>query len=132
MGLGNGIGLPSANAGMLSVRPELAGTASGLGGAITIGGGAGLAALAGAALSVLLIMLMAGPRGGALALILAGAAISSLAGAGISLALNLAPNPYAAYEIMTWLMGSLADRSAPEVQLAAPFILAGCGLLYHG
>lgn len=50
MGLGNGIGLPSANAGILSVRPELAGTASGLGGAISIGGGAGLAALAGALL----------------------------------------------------------------------------------
>lgn len=50
MGLGNGIGLPSANAGILSVRPDLAGTASGLGGAIMIGGGAGLAALAGAIL----------------------------------------------------------------------------------
>ena len=50
MGLGNGIGLPSANAGILSVRPELAGTASGLGGSIMIGGGAGLAALAGAIL----------------------------------------------------------------------------------
>ena len=47
MGLGNGICLPNANAGMLSVRPELAGTASGLGGAILIGGGAGLAAFAG-------------------------------------------------------------------------------------
>jgi DHA1 family bicyclomycin/chloramphenicol resistance-like MFS transporter len=47
MGLGNGICLPNANAGMLSVRPELAGTASGLGGAILIGGGAVLAALAG-------------------------------------------------------------------------------------
>jgi DHA1 family bicyclomycin/chloramphenicol resistance-like MFS transporter len=47
MGLGNGICLPNANAGMLSVRPELAGTASGLGGAIMIGGGAGLAAIAG-------------------------------------------------------------------------------------
>jgi MFS transporter, DHA1 family, multidrug resistance protein len=47
MGLGNGICLPNANAGMLSVRPELAGTASGLGGAIMIGGGAGLAAVAG-------------------------------------------------------------------------------------
>ncbi len=47
MGLGNGICLPSANAGILSVRPELAGTASGLGGAILIGGGAALAAIAG-------------------------------------------------------------------------------------
>ncbi|AZL58497.1 Bcr/CflA family efflux MFS transporter [Tabrizicola piscis] len=47
MGMGNGICLPNANAGMLSVRPELAGTASGLGGAILIGGGAALASLAG-------------------------------------------------------------------------------------
>ncbi len=46
VGLGNGIALPNANAGMLSVRPELAGTASGLGGTLTIGGGAALSALA--------------------------------------------------------------------------------------
>jgi hypothetical protein len=32
MGVGNGVSLPNANAGILSVRPELAGTASGLGG----------------------------------------------------------------------------------------------------
>ena len=50
VGIGNGMTLPNANAGMLSIRPELAGTASGLGGAIQIGGGAGLAALAGALL----------------------------------------------------------------------------------
>jgi len=47
VGLGNGILLPSANAGMLSVRPQLAGSAAGLGGAFTIGLGAGLSALAG-------------------------------------------------------------------------------------
>ncbi len=51
MALGNGMLLPNANAGMMSVRPELAGTASGLGGTMTIGGGAALAALAGALLS---------------------------------------------------------------------------------
>lgn len=51
MGMGNGVALPNANAGILSVRPELAGTASGLGGAINIGGGAALAALAGALLT---------------------------------------------------------------------------------
>ncbi|MFK7763064.1 MAG: multidrug effflux MFS transporter [Roseobacter sp.] len=50
VGLGNGLVIPNATAGMLSVRPNLAGTASGLGGAIMIGGGAGLSALAGAAL----------------------------------------------------------------------------------
>jgi iron complex transport system permease protein len=68
-------------------------------------------------------------RGGTLALILAGAAVSSIAGAGVSLALNLAPNPYAAYEISTWLLGSLADRSWDHVWLAAPFILAGGAML---
>ena len=47
VGLGNGMVLPNSSAGMLSVRPHLAGTASGFGGAITIGGGAALAAVAG-------------------------------------------------------------------------------------
>lgn len=47
VGLGNGMAMPNATAGMLSVRPHLAGTASGLGGAIMIGGGAALSALAG-------------------------------------------------------------------------------------
>lgn len=51
VGLGNGITLPSANAGIVSVRPHLAGSASGLGGAMMIGGGAALSALAGAILS---------------------------------------------------------------------------------
>ncbi|MEM6305797.1 MAG: multidrug effflux MFS transporter [Pseudomonadota bacterium] len=47
VGIGNGLCIPNATAGMLSVRPHLAGTASGLGGAIMIGGGAALAVLAG-------------------------------------------------------------------------------------
>ncbi|MCR9088332.1 MAG: multidrug effflux MFS transporter [Rhodobacteraceae bacterium] len=51
VGLGNGLVLPNATAGMLSVRPHLAGTASGVGGAMMIGGGAALAALAGAVLT---------------------------------------------------------------------------------
>ncbi len=50
VGLGNGMSIPNATAGMLSVRPHLAGSASGLGGAIMIGGGAALSALAGLAL----------------------------------------------------------------------------------
>ncbi|WP_137131290.1 multidrug effflux MFS transporter [Rhizobium sp. FY34] len=64
VGLGNGVTLPSANAGLVSVRPHLAGSASGLGGALYVGGGAGLSVVAGAVLSeetgvmpVLLIML---------------------------------------------------------------------------
>lgn len=51
IGIGNGLVLPNASAGMLSVRPHLAGTASGLGGAMMIGGGAALSALAGAVLT---------------------------------------------------------------------------------
>jgi DHA1 family bicyclomycin/chloramphenicol resistance-like MFS transporter len=51
MGLGNGMTIPNATAGALSVRPELAGTASGLSGAMMIGGGAALSALAGTLLS---------------------------------------------------------------------------------
>ncbi len=67
--------------------------------------------------------------GGTLSLILAGAAISSVAFACVELALNLAPSPFAAYEIMTWLMGSLQDRSWDHVALAAPFIAVGAILL---
>ena len=51
VGLGNGMVLPNATSGMLSVRPHLAGTASGLGGAIMVGGGAALSALAGVMLT---------------------------------------------------------------------------------
>lgn len=60
MGLGNGMTIPNATAGMLSVRPHLAGTASGLGGALMIGGGAALSAIAGASLT---------PENGAFALL---------------------------------------------------------------
>jgi len=70
-----------------------------------------------------------GSGGGTITLVLAGAAVSALAAAGIALSLNFAPNPYAAYEIMTWLMGSLADRSWVHVFLVTPFILLGCAML---
>ncbi|WP_264298870.1 multidrug effflux MFS transporter [Pseudooceanicola spongiae] len=71
VGLGNGMTIPCANAGMLSVRPHLAGTASGLGGAMMIGGGAALSALAGGMLSpesgatpLIWIMMLCGVAGG--------------------------------------------------------------------
>jgi iron complex transport system permease protein len=72
-----------------------------------------------------------GRNGGTLALILAGTAVSGLAAALIAVALNLAPNPYAAYEIMTWLMGSLADRSWNSVLLVLPFVVVGCAMLLY-
>lgn len=88
-----------------------------------------LAALAGALASVFLVMALAGPRGGSLTLILAGIAISSLAGALSSLVLNLSPNPFAANEIVFWMMGSLADRSMTHVWLALPLMGIGWALL---
>ena len=89
-----------------------------------------LAAIAGALVSVALLILVAGPRASLLVLILAGLAISSLAGAGTSLALNLAPNPFAALEIAFWLLGSLEDRSMRHVLIALPFMVAGAILLF--
>lgn len=50
-GFGNGLTNPSANAGALSVRPTLAGSASGLSGALIVGGGAVLASITGALLT---------------------------------------------------------------------------------
>jgi DHA1 family bicyclomycin/chloramphenicol resistance-like MFS transporter len=61
VGLGNGLALPSANAGIVSVRPKLAGAASGLGGFLQVGGGAAMSALAGLVLT---------PQSGPLPLIL--------------------------------------------------------------
>ena len=88
-----------------------------------------LAALAGAGTGVLLVLLLAGPRGASITLILAGIAISSLAAALTSLVLNLSPNPYAASEIVFWMMGSLADRSMTHVWLALPLMVLGWGAL---
>jgi iron complex transport system permease protein len=88
-----------------------------------------LMALAGAVGATLLVQALAGLAGGALTLILAGVAVSSLTGALTALVLNLSPNPFAAAEIVFWMLGSLADRSMTHLVLAAPFVLAGLALL---
>jgi iron complex transport system permease protein len=88
-----------------------------------------LLAIAGA-LAALVPLVWLSRRGESpLGLILAGVAVATLAGAGISLALNLAPNPFAAMEITTWLLGSLEDRTPADVRLALPCIVAGAALL---
>jgi MFS transporter, DHA1 family, multidrug resistance protein len=51
VGVGNGLSNPCAHAGALSVRPELAGSASGLVGAMTIAGGSALSSMTGAVLT---------------------------------------------------------------------------------
>ena len=100
---------------------------SGLAGAsiLALPGGA----LVGAVASVVLLLGIAARHGSTLTLILSGVALSSLAGALTSLALNLSPNPFASYEIIFWLLGSLKDRSMVHVAVALPLMAAGAALL---
>jgi hypothetical protein len=88
-----------------------------------------LGGIAGAIIGLALVTLLAGSSSGALTLILAGVAINTLAAALTSLALNLAPSPYAALEIIFWLLGSLADRSFEHLRVALPFMLVGWALM---
>lgn len=84
-----------------------------------------VAGMLGALLSVVALMLLAGRSAPIIILLLAGLVLSSFAAAGTSLALNLAPNPFAALEVAFWLLGSLEDRSFQHVWMVAPFIIIG-------
>lgn len=88
-----------------------------------------LLAIAGAMVALWLLFLLTGRSESPLTLILAGVAVATLAGAGVSLALNLSPNPFAAMEIMSWLLGSLEDRAFNHVWIALPCIAIGLALL---
>jgi len=87
-------------------------------------------AIGGAWLGVVLLLLLAGSTSSIVTFVLAGVVLQSMATAGTALALNLAPTPWAVNEIVNWLMGALADRSMEELQLAAPFIIAGVAILF--
>jgi len=88
-----------------------------------------LGGIAGALLSVGMLVAIAGRRASLTVTLLAGLALASFAGAAIALILNLAPNPYIALEIAFWLLGSLRDRSMEHVWLAAPFMLTSWAVL---
>ncbi len=79
--------------------------------------------------AVMLLMVMVGRGGSAITFILAGVMVSAVAGALTSLVLSLTDDPYAAAEIINWLMGALTDRSFDDVLFAAPFAAAGMALL---
>jgi iron complex transport system permease protein len=96
----------------------------------TLSWGLPVAAICGAFLSVFLLVAVAGRNASLLLLILSGLAISALAGAGTALAMNLAPNPFAALEIAFWLLGSLEDRSMRHVTMALPFIVLSAAILF--
>jgi len=122
---------PLADPGLFGIAPGAAlGAVLAL---LVLGAGAGwalpAAALGGAAGAMGLLALIAGRTGGIALFTLAGIMIASLAGALTSLAISLAPNPFALSEIVTWLMGALADRDWRDVVIAAPPTLLGLALL---
>ncbi|QJU59153.1 iron ABC transporter permease [Sphingomonas sp. AP4-R1] len=88
-----------------------------------------LLAIGGGLVALLMLFALSGRSESPLTLILAGIAVSTLAGAGISLALNLSANPFAAMEIMSWLLGSLENRSIQHVWIALPCVVIGTALL---
>jgi len=84
-----------------------------------------IAAIAGAVLGTAALFAWAGRGATVATLLLVGVAINALAGAATAFGLALSPNPYAFYEVMFWLMGSLADRSLDHVALALPCVVVG-------
>ncbi|WP_028966478.1 FecCD family ABC transporter permease [Sphingomonas phyllosphaerae] len=86
-------------------------------------------ALAGAAVTMAALALIAGRSGSLILFTLAGMILTSITGSMTALALSLAPTPFAASEIMTWLMGALTDRSWNEVMVSGPLIAIGMAVL---
>ncbi|NKB98409.1 MAG: iron chelate uptake ABC transporter family permease subunit [Pseudomonadales bacterium] len=83
----------------------------------------------GALVAVWLLYRLSGRSSSTLSLVLAGVAINAFAGALTALVLNLSSNPFAAYEIVFWLMGSFADRSLQHVSICIVPIVLGWILL---
>jgi iron complex transport system permease protein len=88
-----------------------------------------LAAILGAALSTGAISLAARRTRSVVTLILIGVGIASFAGALMSLLLNLAPHPFSLADMIAWSLGSVANRSWRDLAFAAPFMVAGLGIL---
>src|SRR3546814_1242375 len=76
-----------------------------------------------------LLALLAGRSGSLILFTLAGMILSSLTGSLTALMISLAPTPFAASEIITWLMGALTDRSWDDVRLALPVMGLGMAVL---
>lgn len=84
-----------------------------------------LAGVAGGVAGMGTLFILSGAAASALTLVLAGVILNALAGAGISLLLSLSPSPWAAGEIVRWMLGALTDRSIDDLTIAAPLILVG-------
>ncbi len=89
-----------------------------------------LAAILGALAATVVIALAAVRTDSVLTLILVGVGLSSFAAAVMALLTNLAPNPFSLSDMVHWMLGSVANRSFPDLFLAAPFLAAGLALLF--
>ena len=85
-------------------------------------------AMIGAGASILLLLAI-GRGGGPIGFILGGMVLSTLTGALTAFVISIAPNPFAASEIINWLMGALTDRLMEDVLTALPFMAIGALLL---
>ncbi len=87
-----------------------------------------VAALSGAALAGALLVAASARLRSPEALILFGVALSSFAGALTALIFNLSPSPIASAEVMSWLLGSVQNRSWIDVAWVVPPVLVAGGL----
>jgi iron complex transport system permease protein len=85
--------------------------------------------IAGAMVGMAALFLLAGVTASALTLVLSGVILSAIAVAGIALVLSLSPSPWAAGEIVRWLLGALADRSLDDLLICTPPIVIGAALI---
>jgi len=121
---------PLADPGVLGVSAVAAlGAASAIVlGAASVPGAVEVSALAGAGLAGGLLVLFSARVRAPEALILFGVAISSFAGALTALIFNLSPSPIASAEVMSWLLGSVQNRSWIDVLWVTPAVLLSAGL----
>lgn len=99
-------------------------------GAAALPGAVEVAALAGAGLAGGLLVLFSARVRSPEALILFGVAVSSFAGAATALIFNLSPSPIATAEVMSWLLGSVQNRSWIDVAWVTPAVLIAGGVAF--
>jgi iron complex transport system permease protein len=84
-----------------------------------------LCGVAGGVTAMTALFALAGRSASMLTLVLSGIILGALGIAGISLVLSLSPSPWAASEIIRWMLGALTDRSFDDLTIAAPLIVIG-------
>ena len=121
---------PLADPGVLGVSASaaLAAAAAIVLGAAAVPGAVEVSALLGAGLAGGLLILFSARVRSPEALILFGVAVSSFAGAATALIFNLSPSPIATAEVMSWLLGSVQNRSWIDVAWVTPAVLVAGAL----